>query len=109
MRGALVTLPERMQRVHTLTYFGLPSTSARTRWMLGRHRRLVTLWAWEILLPVIGPLPQISHRCAIVEFLLEVPAWGLNCLTHVTRYCKYERRSQSRIFVFEAVEAATQT
>jgi len=109
MRGALLTLPERIQRVHTLTYFGLPSTIARTRWMLGSHRRLVTLWACEILLPVIGPLPQISHRCAIVEILLEVPAWGLNCLTHVTLFCKYERRSQSRIIVFGAVEAATQT
>jgi hypothetical protein len=36
------------------------------------------LWAWEILLPVIGPLPQISHRCAIFEILLEVPITGLN-------------------------------
>jgi hypothetical protein len=63
-----------MHRVHALMYFGLPSTMARTRWTLGFHLRLVTLWAWEMLLPVIGPLPQISHRCAIVEFLLEVPA-----------------------------------
>jgi hypothetical protein len=70
---------------------------------------LVTLWAWEILLPDIGPLPQISHRCAIVEFLLEVPTWGLNCLTHVTLFCKYERRSEPRIIVFEAAEAAIQT
>jgi hypothetical protein len=30
------------------------------------------------LLPVIGPLPQISHRCAIFEILLEVPITGLN-------------------------------
>jgi hypothetical protein len=26
-----------------------------------------------MLLPVIGPLPQISHRCAISVILLEVP------------------------------------
>ena len=43
MRGALLTLPERMQRVHTLRYFGFPSTIARTRWMLGSHRRLLHL------------------------------------------------------------------
>jgi hypothetical protein len=29
--GALVTLPDRMHRVQTFTYFGLPSTIARTR------------------------------------------------------------------------------
>jgi len=67
-----------MQRVQAFTYFGLPSTIARTRWMFGNQRRLVTLWAWEMLLPVIGPLPQISHRCAIVEILLRIPTWGLN-------------------------------
>jgi len=78
MRGAFVTFPERMHRVQTFTYFGLPSTTARTRWILGSQRRLLTLWAWEILLPVIGPLPQISHRCAIVEILLGIPAQGLN-------------------------------
>jgi hypothetical protein len=78
MRGAFVTFPERMHRVQTFTYFGLPSTTARTRWTLGSQRRLLTLWAWEILLPDIGPLPQISHRCAIVEILLRIPTWGLN-------------------------------
>ena len=64
--GTLTTRPERMHSVQTLRCCGLPSTSARTRCRLGSHRRLVTLWAWLTLLPVIGPLPQISHRCAIV-------------------------------------------
>ena len=41
--GALVTFPDRMQRVQTLTYFGRPSTIALTRWMLGSQRRLLTL------------------------------------------------------------------
>ena len=68
-----MTLPERMQRVHARMYFGLPSTRARTRCRLGSQRRFVTLCAWEILLPVIGPLPQISHRCAISVILLEGP------------------------------------
>jgi hypothetical protein len=67
-----------MHRVHTLTYFGRPSTIARTRWRLGNQRRFVTLWAWEILLPLIGPLPQISHRCAMSELLLETPEHGWN-------------------------------
>jgi len=66
-------LPERMHRVQARMCFGLPSTTARTRCRLGCHRRLVTLWAWEMLLPVIGPLPQISHRCAMIVILLEVP------------------------------------
>ena len=65
IRGAFTTLPARRQRVHTRMYCGRPSTIARTRCRLGSHRRLVTLWAWEMLLPVIGPLPQISHRCAM--------------------------------------------
>lgn len=42
-RGAFVTLPERMHRVHTLMYFGRPSTIARTRWRFGNQRRFVTL------------------------------------------------------------------
>ena len=68
-----MTFPERIHRVHTRTCFGRPSTTALTRCRLGFQRRLVTLCAWEILLPVIGPLPQISHRCAISVILLEVP------------------------------------
>jgi hypothetical protein len=77
-----------MHRVQTLTYFGLPSTIARTRWRLGSQRRLLTLWAWEILLPLIGPLPQISHRCAIVEILLEIPTRGLNLIAQTALFCK---------------------
>jgi hypothetical protein len=107
MRGALVTLPERMQRVHTLMYFGVPSTIARTRWMFGSHLRLLTLWAWEMLLPVIGPLPQISHRCAIFLLLLEVPSWGLNFITQVALFFKYERRSRIGFFVIGGVDAPT--
>jgi hypothetical protein len=28
---------------------------------------LVTLWAWLMLLPNCGPLPQISHTCAMTS------------------------------------------
>jgi hypothetical protein len=62
-----------------------------------------------MLLPVIGPLPQISHRCAISEFLLEVPAWGLNFITQVTVFCKYVCRFRAGIFVIRVVNSATQT
>lgn len=39
-----------------------PPTLARTRWMFGYWRRLLTLWAWLIWWPTIGPFPQSSHR-----------------------------------------------
>jgi hypothetical protein len=29
------------------------------------QRRLLTLWAWLMVLPLIGFLPQISQTCAI--------------------------------------------
>src|ERR671911_2190368 len=34
------TLPDLMQPVQAWTRFGAPSTTARTRWMFGVHRRL---------------------------------------------------------------------
>jgi hypothetical protein len=43
-RTGLVTLPARIHEVHTCSRFGAPLTSARTRWMLGSHRRLVRRW-----------------------------------------------------------------
>src|SRR2546426_417914 len=38
---------------------------ARTRCRLGYQRRLVLLFAWLMLCPVMGPLPQMSHTRAI--------------------------------------------
>ncbi len=43
--GAFCTLPERMQRVHTLSRRTPPLTLARTRCRFGRHTRLVLLLA----------------------------------------------------------------
>src|SRR5689334_23624218 len=40
-------------------------TLARTGRKLTFQRRLVTLWAWLMLFPNCGPLPQISHTCAM--------------------------------------------
>ena len=36
-----LTLPDFRQEVQTLSRFGVPDTTARTRWMLGLHCRLV--------------------------------------------------------------------
>ncbi len=44
-----------------------PFTTTRTRWRLGYQRRGVLLFAWLILCPVMGRLPQISHTRAIVR------------------------------------------
>ena len=61
----MAILPERMQRVQTSSFFTPPPTFARTDWRLGFHRRRVRLLAWLTVLPVDGPLPQISQVRAI--------------------------------------------
>ena len=58
---ARCTLPERRQRVHTLTRFGVPFTIARTLLMLGFQVRLERLCEWLTLIPKDTPFPQISH------------------------------------------------
>ena len=65
-----VTFPALRQDVHTLRRLGAPPTRARTRWMLGFHRRLVRTWECETLLPKMGPLPQTSHTAATVSLLI---------------------------------------
>ena len=62
---ALTTLPLRRHDVQTRMRLVAPLTLARIARKLTFHRRLVTLWAWLILLPNCGPLPQISHTCAM--------------------------------------------
>ena len=63
------TFPAFRQWVHTRTRLGLPFTIARVETKLGSHRRFVTLWAWLIRCPTVGPFPQISHRLAILGLL----------------------------------------
>src|ERR1044071_8697058 len=60
-RAAFSSLPERRQRVHTATCFARPFTSARTFWMFGLNRRLVTLLAWLTFWPAIRILPHTKH------------------------------------------------
>ena len=63
---ALAILPALMQLVQTRIRFGAPFTRALTACRFTFHRRRVTLCACEMLLPNCGPLPQMSHTCAIV-------------------------------------------
>lgn len=74
-RGGLTTLPARMHEVHTCRCVGVPFTRARTRWMLGFHRRLVRLCEWETFIPKLGLFPHSSQTAATMtrssdEFLL---------------------------------------
>ena len=45
-----------------------PLIVARTDCRFGSKRRGPTLWAWEIVRPTTGPLPQILHRLAMISF-----------------------------------------
>ncbi len=60
-----MTRLERMQDVQTLIRCAAPFTITRIRCKLMFQRRLETLWAWLILFPNRGPLPQTSHTFAI--------------------------------------------
>src|ERR687897_1419464 len=63
------TLPDLMQPVQAWTRFGAPSTTARTRWMLGFHRRFVRRCEWLTLMPHDGCLPHTSQTAAMTRHL----------------------------------------
>src|SRR5216684_3563879 len=65
IRYALTTLPLRRQEVHTRRRLVAPFTLARTGRRLTFQRRRDTLWAWLMVFPNCGPLPQISQTCAM--------------------------------------------
>jgi hypothetical protein len=65
-QAAFVTRRDRRQRVHTRIRFAEPFTSTRTVCRFGSNRRGVTLCAWLMLRPTRGPLPQTSHRFAMI-------------------------------------------
>ena len=62
---ALTTLPLRRQEVQTRIRLVAAPPLACTGRRFTFQRRLVTLWAWLMLFPNCGPLPQISHTCAM--------------------------------------------
>ena len=70
-----VTLFALMQLVQAFTRFGVPFTSARTRWMFGSHRRLFRLCENVTDLPNHGFLPQMSQVAAIAERGYQTPRW----------------------------------
>ena len=51
---AFLTSPERRQRVQTRMRLWLPSTIARTVWILGLKTLRVLLLAWLTLFPEVG-------------------------------------------------------
>src|SRR5579859_227023 len=55
-----------MHPVHTRMRLWVLPTCPRTLFRFTSQRRLVTLWAWLILLPARGPLPQMSQTRAMV-------------------------------------------
>src|SRR5436305_1577373 len=63
--AALVTRLALRHRVQTRRRRVVPFTTARTRCRFGYQRRFVLLFAWLMLCPVMGPLPQISQTRAI--------------------------------------------
>jgi hypothetical protein len=62
-----VTRPALMQLVHAFTRRGVPSTSARTRWMFGFQRLGLLRWEWETCMPKNGFFPQMSQTAAMAE------------------------------------------
>ena len=64
VRQTRETLPALMHEVHTLSFFGVLPTIARTVWMLGFQRRLVRRCECELEWPKPGPLPQTSQLAA---------------------------------------------
>lgn len=58
---ALVTAPDLMQRVQTLTVRTVPLLIALTFCRFGYQVVRDLLLAWLTLFPVLGPLPQTSH------------------------------------------------
>jgi uncharacterized membrane protein YfhO len=50
-----------MQVVQTRILRVLPLTLTRTLWRFGSQRRRVRLWAWLMLLPLIGLFSQITQ------------------------------------------------
>lgn len=65
----LTTLLALMHEVHTFNRLGAPLTRARTRWILGFHRRLVRRCEWLTDIPNDGLFPQSSQTAAMADNL----------------------------------------
>ncbi len=67
---ALVTLLERKQRVHTLSFFEAPFTTALTFLIFGFQVLLLLLWEWLTFIPKTKPFPQTSHFAITTHLLI---------------------------------------
>ena len=62
--------------MQTLIRWGLPSTTALTRWMLAIETFLVRLWAWLTCMPTCRSRPQMSHFLDMTVLLSVRPSAG---------------------------------
>jgi hypothetical protein len=85
----LTTRFERRHRVQTRMRLVPPLTTARTVWRFGWKRRGVTLWAWLMFRPNLGPLPQISHRLAMMDPELARLPWPFGPRSRLFRRARY--------------------
>ena len=94
---ALVTLPERRQRVQAYTWQGLPSTTAFTRFTLGFQVRLERRWEWDTLIPKTMPLPQKSHFAIFLHLLYigKRSNFAPACLTNNDHCNRYREKMQA--------------
>src|SRR5438046_2828726 len=71
-------------------------TLARTGRRFTFQRRLVTLWAWLMLFPACGFLPQIAQICAIDFPTLRSNSEGLTAKGNFGAWCVKDRFYRSR-------------
>jgi hypothetical protein len=68
-----------MQEAQTFSRFGVPDTTACTRWMFGFQRRLVFFFDQGTLWPNPGLLPHISHTAATGIRSQEITTTQMRC------------------------------
>ena len=95
---ALVTFPERRQRVQTWTRQGVPSTSALTRRMLGFQERLVRRTEWDTLLPNEVLLSHTLHLAngfsslPYITTIESIPDFPGKCKALCKKYGRLKKR-----------------
>jgi hypothetical protein len=68
-----------MQEAQTFSRFGVPDTTACTRWMFGFQRRLVFFFDQGTLWPNPGLLPHMSHTAATGVRSQEITSKQMRC------------------------------
>ena len=105
---AFTTLPARMHPVQARRRLEPPGTFAFTGRRFTFQRRLVTLWAWLMLLPNCGPLPQMSQVRAIkILPIFSGASLQLGTVRWVKRYFTDLRLLRQPLFPGEGVPGVT--